>query len=394
MRRKLVIAVVVLAAVDQLVQYGPLSDGELFGRPVAPFDPPLFVAGQRESLERVRAVVAGDLVRHADAPFVPFDAELGWCPRPDSGAEPYRYDWAGCRIGGRELPRSKAPDVTRIVAVGCSFTHGDEVGATESWAARVDEVDGLEVANLGFGAYGLDQALMRLERDGWPLEPDEVWLGLLPPAAWRVTTLYRPAQRHWSSFVGFKPRFVLAGDSLRRVPNPARELADVARLIEDQAAFVAAVSEHDRWVRRAPWAYAERGSHWTHHVALARLLSTLHERASRAPAGAFEPGSETVRLLRAIVLEARRRSEEHGAHFRLVVLPARTDLEDRRSSGRAYWAAFTEELRGQGVEVVDVTGALDDAWRPGAPELWTAGSHYTAEGNRVVADALVARVRR
>jgi len=392
-RAKLAIALVTIVAVDQLVQYGLLSDGRLLGQPIAPFDPPLFAPAQRTSLEWVRAVARGEHDRRRGAPFVPFDAQLGWCPRPRTSVGPYRYDWAGCRVGRRELPRAKTAGVTRIAAVGCSFTHGDEVGSRESWAALVDDSDVLEVANLGFGGYGLDQALLRLRRDGLPLEPDEVWLGLLPPAAWRVTTLYRPAQRHWSSFVGFKPRFVLAGDRLESIPNPARELGDVARLIGDQRAFLDAVGEHDLWVRRAPLAYAPRGSHWSHHFALPRLGLTLHERAARTPAAAFADGSEAVRVLHAIVLAAQRVSEAAGARFRLSILPSRTDVEFHRAEGRGYWRDFVDGLVADGVEVVDLTEVLDRAWRPNAPPLWTDGGHYTRSGNRIVAAELLRRYR-
>lgn len=390
MLRRLLVALVVFVALDQLALYGLLSGPTLLGRPVAPFDPPLFSDGQRLSLETVRRTVAGQAAS-SEATTVPFDVELGWCPLPASGEGQYRYDWAGCRIGSRELPRAKTDGVRRIVAVGCSFTHGDEVGAAESWAALVDRDEGFEVANLGFGAYGLDQAYLRLQRDGLPLEPDEVWMGFLPFAAPRVTTLYRPAQRHWALFAGFKPRFLLDEGRLRLIPNPARTLADVPRLIDDQRAFLDAV-EHDLWVQRAPWAYLPRGSHWSHYSAASRLVLTLFERGQRDPAGWLQEPSEVRSILRTLVGLARSAAEERGARFRFLVLPSERDVESA-ASGATYWSPLLDELRADGVEVVDVTKVLQTA-RSGKQPLWLPGGHYTVEGNRLVAEALLYAAQR
>jgi len=390
---------VVLVALDQLVHHVVLSGSGLLGRPVAPFDPPLFSPGQRASLERVRVIVDGTVDGPGEAHTVPFDTELGWCPQPGSGSGEYRYDWAGCRIGFGELPRRKSPGVRRIVAVGCSFTHGDDVGARESWAALVDhDTDELELANLGFGGYGLDQALLRLQRDGLPLEPDEVWMGFLPSAAPRVGTLYRPVQRHWSLFVGFKPCFSFVGGSdFQLIPNPARTLADVPRLLDDQEAFLDAVGMHDLWVRRARWAYEPRGSHWTHHTATTRLALTLFERGKRDPEAWLREnkpiGHTQIRsVLRTIVARAREVSESAGARFRFLVLPSEDDVRTY-VEGDAYWASFLDDLRADGVEVIDVTKVLATA-RGGKAELWLNGSHYTPAGHRLVADALLFAARR
>src|SRR5262245_53135815 len=156
-------ALVVLAALaggDWLLGRLVLSDGLFLGRPVAPFDPPLFSSSQRGALARIEKELAS-----AEPSAGKHDAELGWCNRPESGFGEFRYDWAGARIGAVPLARDKVPGVRRAVAVGCSMTHGEEVGAADSWCARADALsDGLEVANLGVAAYGIDQALLRLRR--------------------------------------------------------------------------------------------------------------------------------------------------------------------------------------------------------------------------------------
>src|SRR5439155_10640392 len=118
-----------------------------------------------------------------------FDPELGWAPRAGGGEGELRWDSAGSRIARAPLARERREGVARAVAAGDSFTLGLEVGALEAWPALVEAGrPGLEVANLGMAGYGIDQALLRLERDGLALAPDEVWFGFLPGATLRLVT--------------------------------------------------------------------------------------------------------------------------------------------------------------------------------------------------------------
>ena len=221
---RLLIRVAILGAVlvgaDLLLDRLVLADGTFLGRPVAPFDPPLFSPSQFKALQHLEEELANE------RPSVKFDADLGWCNKPESGLGEFRYDWAGARIVVEPLARSKTPGVRRLAVFGCSMTHGEEVGASETWCARLDALaPNVEIANLGVAAYGLDQALLRLRRDGWPLAPDEVWLAVLPQAALRVTTRFRPLLDHWSLDVAFKPCFTWSAENeLELVPNPAASL--------------------------------------------------------------------------------------------------------------------------------------------------------------------------
>lgn len=383
------VAALALLAADQLCRFLLLDDDRFLGRPIAPFDPPLFSPAQRAALERVESQLASGSEGNQR-----FDPELGWCNRPDSGFGEFRYDWAGARIGAAPLARPKPPGVRRVLAIGCSMTHGEEAAASESWCALVDQaLDEVEVANLGVAAYGLDQALMRLVRDGPALEGDEVWLGCLPAAALRITTLYRPLLDHWSLDVAFKPRFVLGDDGeLRRVACPVARLEDFPRLLRDQRALLAALGTDDPWIARAPIAYAPRGSHWMHRSFAARLALSALEAGGRDVGPCFAgSGSECSRLLTAIVRRTAQEARALGAGFRLLVLPGEDDLRDREERGRGRWEPWTEELSREGLSVLDLAPALAGAG-PRA-ELFAAHGHYSRRGNRVLADAAVEALR-
>ena len=373
--------VFLLGVIDQICRLTILSDNLFLGRPVAPFDPPLFSPSQRAKYTRI---ANGDY-----SGTNKFDPDLGWCNKPNSGFGEYSYDWAGSRIGGRPLDQVKPKGVRRVVAIGCSMTHGEEVAAEETWCAQVDKnLAALEIANLGVAAYGIDQALMRLVRDGPTLNADEVWLGLLPSAALRITTLYRPVLDHWSLDVAFKPRFVIQNDSrLHLLSCPIKKIEDIALLLSDQQAFLKALNGGDTWVERTPEAYAPRGSHWSHYSFGARIILTCIEARGRAPLESFADSSdENYKLLARIVLECAEEARRQGCTFRLIILPGKADLDAWQERGVAPWQAWMDQIKGHGIEVIDVSEALILAEDQ---PVFALQGHYSPAGNRIVAGAIV-----
>lgn len=93
------------------------------------------------------------------------DAELGYVPRPGVSD---RNVW-GTRVvitedrlrsNGAQTPPSGEP----VLAVGDSFTFGDEVNDPETWPAQLEAKIGRPVLNGGVFGYGLDQIVLRAER--------------------------------------------------------------------------------------------------------------------------------------------------------------------------------------------------------------------------------------
>jgi hypothetical protein len=399
---RLALCAFVALLLDQVLQYSLLRGGFLLGRRIAPYDPPLFAPSQEEALARIRAHV--ERGEPLSSPFE-FDPELGWCPRPNGGSGESRFDWAGARIARGPLPREKRPGVERIVAMGDSFVFGNEVGARESWCAQLEEeVPSIEVANLGVGSYGIDQALMRWRRDGEKLDGDEVWLGILPSGATRVATTYLPAMRHWLPSIAFKPRFVLGDDPgpgpgpdsdlglelrLELEPNPAPTLERLLELFSSQSDFLAAVGHSDVWVRRAPAAWAPFGASLAHRFACTRLVLTLDEHRDREPEPWLADRSgEVFRLMVAIPAAMKREVEARGARFRVLMFPDRDGLREIAETRAKYWQALEDDLRARSIEVVDLTDALRAAGGERSDALWAPEGHYSANGNRAVALAL------
>lgn len=86
-----------------------------------------------------------------------FDTELGWVPRQGVWGPTVIFE-DGIRSNGN----GEVPDPTEaILAVGDSFTYGDEVSDWETWPAQLEKLTGRKVINGGVFGYGIDQAFLR-----------------------------------------------------------------------------------------------------------------------------------------------------------------------------------------------------------------------------------------
>jgi hypothetical protein len=388
---------VVLAVVlfDQVVNIMALGGGFFQGRRVAPFDPPLFSDEQRTSLLQIDAAAQSG---GTPPDGQPFDAELGWVPQPGGHDRWGDYDAQGARADGSPLAAARSPERIRVAALGCSFTHGQSCPGEDTWASQLERLRSgqIEIANLGVIDYGLDQSLLRARRELPRLQPDEIWYGWRPAMTLRITTVYPAALNHGRATLAFKPRFVLERQALRLIPNPAHTAADFMRLCTDQAAFLAAIDGHDLWIARSPIAWAPFGSSWRHRFALPRLLLTIDEEGDRDP----EPwladrNTPVARLFQALVLQMAQDATSASARFRLLVLPDRGDLRWRQRTGlQGYWSDQVVQLTAAGIDVLDLSPALEALGAADQPDLWLDDGHYGKALNAAVAEFLATRISR
>jgi hypothetical protein len=85
-----------------------------------------------------------------------------------------------------------------LVAVGDSFTFGDEVSDHETWPAQLEERLGRPVLNGGVFGYGFDQIVLRAEQllELFP-EADTLVVSLIPADVLRCEYAYRYAWKPW-----------------------------------------------------------------------------------------------------------------------------------------------------------------------------------------------------
>jgi hypothetical protein len=140
------------------------------------------------------------------------DPRLGYVPRPG-------YSAPGITIGDDGLRRSGfAVSEAPILAVGDSFTFGDEVSDGETWPAALEHLTGKQVLNGGVSGYGFDQTVLRAEELARKYRPAAIVVSFIADDVRRTEM-----RRLWSAD---KPYFALAGDKLELSGTPVPERAE------------------------------------------------------------------------------------------------------------------------------------------------------------------------
>ena len=94
-----------------------------------------------------------------------YDAELGWVPKPQQAnvwGMPVTILEEGIRSNGRGEVWDGTDDP--ILAVGDSYTFGDQVPDSETWPAQLEDLSGRRMINGGVDGYGVDQTFLRAQR--------------------------------------------------------------------------------------------------------------------------------------------------------------------------------------------------------------------------------------
>ena len=133
------------------------------------------------------------------------DGTLGWPsksnPRHDQNSHRERISPANDAIGNPKYC---------FEVYGDSFTFADDVDDAAAWPNRLAETTGCKVLNFGVGGFGVDQAVIRHERNARLADyaalliyPDDIRRNLN-----RFRTLLSPSEKR----LNFKPRFILSED--------------------------------------------------------------------------------------------------------------------------------------------------------------------------------------
>jgi len=158
--------------------------------------------------------------------FDAYDPTKGWLPRPNLrnvhafGDKLLNTNSKGLR-GADDYATDTRPDKLRIVILGDSFTFGDEVADSETYAFHLQQLlPDTDVINMGVHGYGHDQMLILLREEGVRYRPDVVILGFVQADMPRNTMLFRDYA---------KPRFTIDGGALNLLGSPVPPPENVLR---------------------------------------------------------------------------------------------------------------------------------------------------------------------
>ena len=161
-----------------------------------------------------------------------FDPELGWVRKPNTsgndtifyqkedGSWDYRKSiWNINKRDSRLHPGFENKNNKLISCYGDSFAFSRQVNDNETWCYYLSELTNSNVMNWGIGNYGLDQALLRLEREFPKNKTKIVVMAVVPDTISRIVSYWKHFYEYGNVWA-FKPRFELdVNNKLRFIPN-------------------------------------------------------------------------------------------------------------------------------------------------------------------------------
>ncbi len=298
-----------------------------------------------------------------------YDAELGWTNVPGKRVEDLYGSGRTVTINAQGFrgvdptPQARTNDRPRVLCSGDSFTFGYGVGDAEAWPAQLDALrPKIDIANLALGGYGADQAYLHYLRAGIDLEHDLHLFAIIADDINRMT---------YDAFSGYgKPWLVRVDGQLqtRNVPVP-------------EAGF------------GAPW-FVQNGR-------LLRRLGVVelgHRMGGGEDAQVLRrvtPVEEAVNLTRTALVDMTARTADRALPQAIVFLPTLADVNP--NSTDFLREPLLAALRRDGLPVIDLVAAFRAEpptdlttffLQPGEVSFPGAQGHYTALGNRWVAERL------
>ena len=289
------------------------------------------------------------------------------------------------------------------VAYGDSYTFCRQVNDDETWPHMLSRATGQRFANCGVGNYGLDQALLRYEREASLRGGRIAIMGVVPETICRVQSFWKHFSEYGNIFA-FKPRFrVMEEGELALLPNAIRKQEDFFRIDELLPAlmkndeFTAAKFNQD--MLRAPYLlHTLRTWRRTLPLVLAaaadciagggeRAFFEVMKRNTAITAGQYRNEKATA-LLAAIVRRFAETARSNGATPMLVFIPQLLDLQYLRG-GNHFYLDFLEGLR-EDLRTVDMGPTLLEQGDDKAIYIEDRfGGHLSTLGNSIVCDALL-----
>ena len=150
-----------------------------------------------------------------------YDSELGWIRKPNTTNTEKNKNgeasWSINSIGARTNPEFESQKST-ISCYGDSFTFCRQVNDNETWEHYLSKLEKTNVKNFGVGNYGVDQSILRLEREFTNNQTDVVILAVVPDTICRIVSSWKHYYEYGNTFA-FKPRFILKNDEIKIIKN-------------------------------------------------------------------------------------------------------------------------------------------------------------------------------
>jgi hypothetical protein len=324
--------------------------------------------------------------------YVAYDRILGWTPAPFrsdrtglylSSSEGLRSPRVGMSFADLRTRHSKVSDQpasVRIALIGDSMTYGYEVRCEESWGHALEGLlqPRTQVLNFAVSAYGLNQALLRYEKDVRPWKPQIVVIGITSYMIRRDNSIYPFIKEPKWGFPFARPRLVMKDDVLTTINHP---VPDPGQIFANTAISEVPYLDFDDYYRPLEW---ERGGVW-HLLERSYIFRFTH--SLRAPSNDPEQDRilQAMQLSQFVAQRLVREVVKDGAVPLVVYLPYKHELGISTAAQNALVPLSARMLRNAGIEYFDPTACLIGVK---VSDAYMKEGHYSPQANTHIAHCL------
>jgi len=310
-----------------------------------------------------------------------YDDKTGQELSSSEGLRSPRVGMAFADLRTRHSHDGERPASVRVALIGDSMTFGHEVRCEESWGHVLETLlqPTTQVLNFAVSAYGLNQVLLRYEKDVRPWHPQIVIIGMTTEMIRRINSIYPVLMNpEWGGFPYVRPRLVLKDEALLTVNGPLPAPESFLSYAAVKGLPYLALDDYyhpSRWERGGIWSLLEM-SYFFRFANSLRPPSEAHEEDKTERA--IQSSEPVIRHLVRTVLE-------DGSIPLLVYLPYRYELPQAGDPDNRESPISARMLRNAGIGYYDSTTCLIEA---GVSAAYAKGGHYSPQGNARIARCL------
>jgi hypothetical protein len=326
--------------------------------------------------------------------YLMYDSTLGWVQRPGSTSENglYHANREGVRARASDEGTPARSDSLRVVLLGDSYTHGDEVPFEQTWGAYLEKKlteAGIptEIVNLGAPGYGMDQAYLRWKTSGAAFHPDLVIFGFQPENVKRNLNILRMFYHRPSRMPLSKPRFILDGRHLEAINIPT--------VSPDE--LLALYAHIERWENRR-YEYYYRTADYEEHIWLkSKLVAVVIALIGQWPAEGKDPAfyaieNEPSQLALAILSELQSDVERQEAAFLVAAFIPKWNFQYVGAARPLPYQDLLEAVK-QRYDTVETAQQLYAQVKEEDINELFVGEHYSAKANEIVAGVIAEAIK-
>lgn len=291
----------------------------------------------------------------------------------------------------REFSVPKAAATKRVLLLGDSFTFGQGVDDSQTFAAetqrRLEPICAparAEIINAGVPGFGTSQELARLESEGLALEPDIVVLGFYANDV--SDNLTRGIYR-------------LVGDTLVRRPAAARPQLYRFKEVVDKVPGYAWLAAHSHLLNLMRRAYVAAAAN---NAAAGHADPAVGSGHAAGPRSATDADDDYAwRLMRALLARMRESVQRADSRLMVLLIPDTADIRRMSDAAMTPQSSPTAVARMRtlcadlGLECLDLVQWLRSSRRAvDASSIYIPGEfHFTPRGNAYAGEFLASRLR-